>query len=248
MPRKQVIFAEENICTTQDTYMYENLLRLPYFQGMSKNELTSILDKVKMEFTRHEDGEKIITQGERCNSFVILTQGRMTAEAASSEGGGYKLLEECEAPCAIEPYSLFGSSQEYRRSYRAKGTCRMLTIDKSYFYSDFTKYNIFFINLLNLISRKTQFQSNLIWKCIPESIEGRIVRFIALRSESIRGEKTLLIKMEQLARQLAETRINISRALNRMQQQGLITLSRKEIHIPSFEKLLHTMCPPDITA
>lgn len=225
--------------------MYENLLRLPYFQGMSKDELTSILDKVKMEFTRHNDGEKIISQGERCSSFVILTQGSVTAVATSPETDSYKLLEEFEAPYAIEPYSLFGSSQKYRCSYHSKGVCNLLTIDKSYFYSNFAKYNIFFINLLNLISHRTQLQSRIIWEQIPESIEGRIVRFIAMRSESMRGKKTLLIKMEQLARQLSETRINISRALNSMQQQGLLELSRKAIHIPSFERLLETANPSD---
>jgi hypothetical protein len=32
--------------------------------------------------------------------------------------------------------------------------------------------------------------------------------------------------------------MNISRALNNMQQKGLMELSRKEISIPSFNKLL----------
>ena len=76
---------------------------------------------------------------------------------------------------------------------------------------------------------------------MPCSIEGSIVRFIALRSELSGGEKWIYIKMEDLADMLQETRLNISKALNNMQEQGLVTLSRKEIYIPSFNKLSMAM-------
>ena len=46
--------------------MYENLLQLPYFQGMSKDEITAILDKVTIEFFSYNDGETICRFGEEC--------------------------------------------------------------------------------------------------------------------------------------------------------------------------------------
>lgn len=221
----------------EKTNMYESLLRLPYFQGMSKDELTQILDKVKLDFISTTNGESIVRQGEKCNRFIILLKGFFTAETLS-EDGSYKLTELIEAPYALEPYSLFGRSTDYKRGYTAKGEGSILGIDKSYFYSDFMKRNIFTINLLNLICHKTQLLSRITWEDAPECIEGKIARFIAQRSETLSGQKHLTIRMEQLASQLHETRINISRALNSLQQKGLVELSRKEINIPSFEKLL----------
>ena len=45
------------------------------------------------------------------------------------------------------------------------------------------------------------------------------------------------IKMEDLASLIDETRINVSKVLNDLQEQGLVQLSRKEISIPALEKL-----------
>ena len=216
--------------------MYENLLRLPYFQGISKNDLTSILDKVKLEFFRYHDGDKIVSQGERCDNFIILLNGRIKSETTANDST-FTLSEIHSAPHAIEPYSLFGISTKYIRSYYAVGETDILLINKSYFFSEFTKHDIFTINLLNLVSSRAQNINKRIWEDVPQSIEGRIIRFIALRAETLCGEKRLAIKMERLAAELCETRINISRALNSLQEQGVVKLSRKEIHIPDFSKL-----------
>jgi hypothetical protein len=52
------------------------------------------------------------------------------------------------------------------------------------------------------------------------------------------GEKTLNIKMETLATLIAESRLNVSRELNAMQQEGLISITRGIIRVPALEKLL----------
>lgn len=47
--------------------------------------------------------------------------------------------------------------------------------------------------------------------------------------------------MEDLAKQINETRINVSKLLNELQNKQLIELKRKEIYIPAFEKLLEEL-------
>ena len=69
------------------------------------------------------------------------------------------------------------------------------------------------------------------------SPKEKIINFILLRSMRPDGEKRLKIKMEDLAGLIDETRINVSKELNDMQEKGLVELSRKEIFIPAMEKL-----------
>lgn len=220
--------------------MYESLLRLPYFQGMGKDDITAILDKVTFEFIKYNDGECICRRGSKCEKFHILIHGVMQVIAEAPDMS-YTLTEEIGAPYAIEPYSMFGYSTDYEREYRAKGECSVLVIEKKYLFSEFIRHNIFTINFLNLISHKTQKLSGIIWNRTPCSIKGRIAHFISMRSEQQHGRKTLSIKMERLAEILCETRLNISKALNEMQGEGIAELHRKEIVIPSLKKLVEAV-------
>ena len=220
--------------------MYENLLSLPYFQGMSKDDITTILDKVVFEFIKYNDGEIICHRDDDCNEFQILTQGTLQAISEAPDKS-YRITEEINAPFAIEPYSLFGYSTRYNREYIAKGTCTVLSIKKTFLFSELIKQKIFMINLMNLISHKSEKIRDIIWNETPDSIAGRIVKFISLRCEQQQGRKVISIKMERLAEILYETRLNISKALNEMQNAGLVELHRKEIIIPSLKNLIDSV-------
>ena len=219
--------------------MYESLMCLPYFQGMSKDEITSVLDKVKLEFIRYNDGQKIASQDSPCDTLTMLVRGVVTSTCISPDKS-YTIMEEISTLFVFEPYSLFGKKPSYRCSYHAIGECDILTIKKHYLFSEFSKYAIFQMNLLNLLSQRAQQKNNQIWERHPESIPDKIINFVANRIEQQDGKKVVQIKMEDLANILGETRINISRTLNMFQQQGLIELKRKEIRIPSFKKLADT--------
>lgn len=217
--------------------MYENLLCLPYFQGMSKDEITSILDKVAFDFQKLLDGETICNTGDMCDKFIIVTNGKAVSTIVAPDGS-YSLSEEISSPYAIEPYSMFGQDTTFKRKYTAKESCTILVIDKQYLFSEFTKYEIFTINFLNLISRRAQMQNYAIWNYTPTSIKGRIVQFIGMRCNNINGRKSIQIKMERLASILCETRLNVSKALNELQQEGYIELHRKEIIVPSLKRMI----------
>lgn len=217
--------------------MYESLLCLPYFQGMGRDDITAILGKVTLEFRRYADGETIFSKGEKCEMFTILTQGKATATTAAPDGT-FRITEEFSAPFTIEPYSIFGYDTTFQRNYNAKGACTVLTIDKQHIFGELSKHNIFTINLLNTISRKTQQMNRHAWDYDSTSLHGRIAQFIAARSETQKGEKHISIKMERLATLLCETRLNVSKALNEMQEAGHLTLHRGGITIHAIEDTL----------
>lgn len=218
--------------------MYETLLCLPYFQGLSKDDITAILGKVTLEFKRYGDGDVIFRQGEKCDKFVILTQGKASGTTTAPDGT-YHIKEELNAPQTIEAYSIFGYNTCYQREYTAKGECTVLTIDKQHIFGELSKHNIFTINLLNIICRRTQQMTEHLWHFNSATITGRIAQFIAKRCETQKGEKHIAIKMERLATLLCETRLNISKALNEMQDSGYLTLHRGGITIHDIEKTLN---------
>ena len=91
---------------------------------------------------------------------------------------------------------------------------------------------------MNIISNRAQMCYYRLWTKVPDKLEARIADFILSHIERPSGEKILKIKMEELADAINDTRLSVSKALNSMQEDGLLTLHRGEIVIPDAEKLI----------
>ena len=216
--------------------MYDNLLLLPLFQGLSKNDLTTIIEKVKFHFLQYKEEEVFIQQGESCHQLCFLLSGQMTVETTDSEHA-FTLSEVMEGPYIIEPQSLFGMQPNYTATYRAHTPVSILTIDKHFIFSELNKYEVFRLNYLNILSNQNQLIYQKLWYTHIGTLNQKFMNFIGLRCQKKTGEKILYTTMEDLAFLIDETRINLSRLLNHLQSQGLVRLRRKEIHIPQFEKM-----------
>ena len=70
-------------------------------------------------------------------------------------------------------------------------------------------------------------------------LKNKIIRFFLLHCEKTQGEKIFKVKMDDLARYLDDTRLNTSKALNELQDNGVLELRRKEILIPDAVKLVN---------
>ena len=51
-------------------------------------------------------------------------------------------------------------------------------------------------------------------------------------------KKSLKIKMERLAHELNDSRLDVSKALNKMESENLVILHRGLVEIPAFELLI----------
>ena len=227
-----------------ETTMYDNLLLLPLFQGLSKNDFTTILEKVRFHFLTYQEGEIFIRQGEDCQQLCFLLNGKAVARTTDKEHA-YTLSETFDAPTIIEPQSLFGMRPKYTATYQARTLVKVLTIDKAYIFSELNKHEIFQLNFLNLLSNRVQTANKKIWNSHVGTLNEKLVHFFAIRSQNPGGEKTLQVTMEDWAGMIDETRINLSRLLNELQDKGLIQLKRKEFFIPDFEKLTNYLIEHD---
>ncbi|MCL1607300.1 MULTISPECIES: Crp/Fnr family transcriptional regulator [Bacteroidaceae] len=216
--------------------MYDTLLQLPLFQGLAKNDFTSILDKVKIHFLKRKAGDTVALGGEDCRELVFLLNGSLVSKT-SDRDELYTFYEAINAPFLIEPYSLFGWSTKYVSTYTALTACNLVTIEKAYLLSELNNYEIIRLNYLNILSNRAQNLHDRLWTNLPESLHDRIVEFILLHSYVPGGEKRLKIKMDDLAKLLSSTRIRVSKALNEMQDKHWLTLHRGEIRIPDISLL-----------
>lgn len=216
--------------------MYDTLLQLPLFQGLSKNDFTTIIGKIKLHFTKYGDNELIIKQGDVCNKLIFLLNGKINSKSVDCDNI-FSINELLEGPSVIEPYSLFGMKPYFQATYTTRDKAELVSISKSSILQELNNYEIFRINYLNLLSNRSQNAFDKLWNTHIGNTREKIVNFISIRCSKQDGEKVLNIKMEDFARLINDTRINVSRVLNDMQNEGLVELRRKEIFIPELSKL-----------
>ena len=216
--------------------IFDTLLQLPLFQGLAVEDFTRILEKVKLHFAKQKTGETLAQESTPCDKLIFILNGNIAATTTSAQGH-YSLTEYFEAPYLIEPQSLFGLYTTYSAKYTATAPINSISINKEAVINDLLKYEIFRLNYLNIVSSQLQLLNRSTWGHTPDNVETRISYFIRTHLKRLQGSKSLKIKMEDLATIVNDTRNGVSKALNSMQDKGLLELHRGEIVIPAAEKL-----------
>ena len=219
------------------TNIYERLLLLPLFQGMNNTDLTQLAGSTKFGFQRYEAGKTIASEGDVCDHLCFLMGGTLRV-VAEADDHGYSLTETMQAPDILQPERIFGLVQRFTRTFSAQTACNCMTLQKDEVVRLADEYDVFRINLLNVIPAQTHHLQRHLWHPQPDELRQRIVRFIAERSLRPAGPKQLRVKMTRLARELNDSRLNVSRALNGLQADGLLSIGREHIDIPALERLL----------
>lgn len=217
--------------------MYDKLLLLPLFQGLGEEDLTRILEKVKLHFRKYPADSYIISREQSCKELIFVLEGSIQAETTDEEFH-FSLYETLDSPCILEPYSLFGMQTAYHSSYRTLTEAGVLSIDKGYVLSILSQYEIFRLNMLNMLCNRAQTVRLRSWNTHVGNTLQKIVNFVYLRSTQTSGHKQLRIRMEDLATLIDDTRINVSKALNELKAAHLVDLGRKAIDIHDMEALL----------
>lgn len=216
--------------------MFQRLQELPLFQGLNMNDMNEIVTKVRFDFQQLTEEETIALQTSYCKKLIFVLKGTVRVEYIDQQNR-FRFAEYLDAPLAIEPQSMFGMSQKYRRTYICETACQTLSIDRSQFLGVMMNYQIVKTNMLNLICNKLQRAESKIIELSHENAEVKFRQLLYLYSIKPRGKKHLYATMEQLADMFCETRLNVSKMLKNLKNNGLITQERKAFTIIDLEKL-----------
>ena len=217
--------------------IYDRLLQFPLFQGMSRDDLEIVAGHTRFGFLKVTAGRQIIHAGDPCTHLYFLINGSLRVETFSDDSR-YSVTEQMSSPYILQQESIFGYYQRYTHNFYALTDANFLTLDKEEVVRLSEDFLVFRLNLMNHLATQTQKLIQSQWRRSPLSLRERIVRFFFQHTLYPAGPKTFHILMERLAEEVNDSRLNVSRALNRMQESGVIELHRGRIEIPQLERLL----------
>lgn len=211
--------------------MFEILMRLPLFNGITFDRLSEIIGRHKFHFLKFEDGEEIIRAGEECTHLksIVSGQGRMTI---SNADGRFRVSQTLAAPAVISPDFFFGRTTHYPGTLRALGgPAGIMQIDKADYLQIINSDTVFLFNFLNLLSVNAQTGVEGVLRLTSGTLEKRIAYWLIALSQRNGLDITMECRQRDMYSVFGVPRQSLLAALESMRQQGAIDFQPNRITV-----------------
>ncbi len=216
--------------------MYENLMTLPLFKGVSYNRVSEIVGKTRLGFLKYLPGDPLVRVGEPCTGikFIITGSVRLTIHNVSDR---FRVMQTLNAPSVISPDFLFGRDTLYPADGVAIDTVSVMQIAKSDFISLLHEDEIILFNYLNILSTNAQKAINGVMALTSGSLEERIAFWIIALTQMDATDIVLQARQRDLYALFGVQRTSFMAALDSLRDRGIITYSTNEINVLSRREL-----------
>lgn len=220
--------------------MYEILMGLPLFNGVSRDCISQIIEKYKFHFLKYLPGEQIIAAGDTCTHIKFIISGSVRSKIENADGR-FKVSQTLTAPEVIAPEYLFGRATQYPCTIIASDAVGVLQISKSEYMEILKSDQIFMFNLLNILSMNAQKSVEGILAMTTGNLEERIAFWIIALTQVGGYDIILECKQRDLYALFGVQRTSFIAALDKMKSQGVIEYNTTEIKVVSRRALLDVL-------
>ncbi|MDE5608068.1 MAG: Crp/Fnr family transcriptional regulator [Muribaculaceae bacterium] len=217
--------------------MYEILMGLPLFNGVSRERMIEIVGNTKFHFLKYLEGETIVSEGTPCThiKFIISGSARLSITNVT---GRFTVSQTLEAPDVIAPEFLFGMSNTYPCTAIASSPTGILQIDKNDYLHILNSDRIFLYNFLNTLSIKAQKGTEGILALTTGALDQRLAYWIIALTQRSGKDITMTCKTRDLYSLFGVQRSSFMATLDSMKAQGYLDYEPGIIYIKSRQRLL----------
>ena len=210
--------------------IYQTLMQLPLFQGVSRAKLLELVEKTRFHFLKYEDGEKVASRATSCTHLKFLLSGNIRCELSTFDGK-VKLSQTLHAPDILAPDHLFGRSTHYPADYYAEGQVGLMQIDKATFMNFMQEEPIFLINLLNILSRRSQKSKESLLSMSNGDLRERLAFWVLNLTSRNATNIRINARQRDLYSYFGVQRTALLNTLAEMKQEKLIDYTVNEVNI-----------------
>ena len=217
--------------------IYDSLLQIPLFKGLSIETFNEIIEKYKFEFLSYNKGSVIINSGEECNCFKFVISGSVRTEFIN-EKIKIKLYETISAPNDIISNYALGNNIFPVSVFAEDDNTGILVIDKQDFLSIMQEYRVVMLNYLILLSRKSQIPYEAYSKIATDNVKAKFALWVLYFTNYNSSNIVIKAKFRDLYLFFGVQRGAFNSVLEEMKELGIIDFSVKEINILDRKKLM----------
>lgn len=217
--------------------MYEILMELPLFKGVSYDKISKIVESTRFHFLKYLDGETIVNAGDACTHIRFIISGKARLSIGNPDGR-FKVSQTLSAPDVICPDFLFGRETRYPVDVVANDTVAIVQLTKQDFLDILNSDRIFLFNYLNIISVNAQKAVGGVLAVAAGALEERIAFWIIALTQPGGTDIKLTCRQRDLYSLFGVQRSSFLSTLERMKAMGMIDYDSTEIRIVSRRALL----------
>lgn len=204
--------------------MYETIMNLPLFKGLSHEQVSSFLEKTHIRFIKFSDGQKIVGKEDKVTDLKCIISGKIRISHGLGKNSALILSESQNGEYILGADKLFGMENNFNCDVVALGNVSMMEFSKEQFLAQLMPGSIFLLNYLNFISLRAQSRYK-IFSTYPEgnlrAVIGRLVNSLCSRHSR---DISLSFDVNDLAKFMNSDIDTITREIIELESKGMIRL------------------------
>lgn len=210
--------------------MYQQLMQLPLFQGVSTEVITALVEKLPFHFLKFRNGEQIFAAGDQCTHIRFIVSGRVRLETPCAHLR-VSLMQTLETPHVLAAEYLFGRETTYPYTAVAEGSCGILQLRKSDYIKMLAIDKVFLFNILNYLSSGSQRDTASILAIKDGSVMERLALIVDALTVSGSSDVTLRFKQKDLCVLLGTQRTTLVASLDKLADEDILDYSSNELRV-----------------
>lgn len=210
--------------------MYQQLMQLPLFQGISTEKITALVEKLPFHFLKFRNGDPVISAGDSCTHIKFIVSGKVRL-VMPFDHLKVSLSQTLSTPHVLAAEYLFGRDTVYPYTATAEDPCGILQLRKSDYIKMVTSDKVFLFNILNYLSSGSQ--RNI--SSVLAIRDGSVAERLALQMDSLlvagSTDVELQFKQKDLCAMLGTQRTTLIATLERLAEEGIISYDSNSLKL-----------------
>lgn len=208
--------------------MFELLMELPLFKGISYEGIARTVETNKFHFLKYPAGEHIARKGEAYDHITFVLSGAVRS-TKENEARTFCIAQTFEAPAVLAPDFLFGMQRQWPANVVALRPTSILKISKADFTNMLYSDKVFMFNYLNMLSVNAQKATEGLLSLTRASLEERIAFWVTTLTQPQGKDITLTCRARDLCSLFGVQRHHFDSTLESMRDRGLLKFTNREL-------------------
>lgn len=217
--------------------MYQQLMRLPLFQGVSTDKITTLVEKLPFHFLKYRSGEQILAAGDSCTHIKFVVSGKVRV-AMPCAHLRITIEQTLATPNVLAADSLFGRETVYPFTAVADGPCGILQLLKSDYIKMINSDKVFLFNILNFLSSGSQRGVSTVLSIKDGSALERLVMLVQSLVVAGASDVVLRYKQRDLCSLLSTQRTTLINMLDKLTDEGIVEYDSNVLRVTDLRGLL----------